>query len=272
MNKRRSRPTTAVSLAMETMESRVVLSAIGSAGGLARSAAEVAARAVHHAATTTKLTAAAGTLGQPITFTATVRAPAAAGSPAGTVNIIDHGTVIQTLTLSPTTSSGRYAYSEATVALGAQPGGGAYFFGKHAVSAEFVPSGTSFKSSTGKAAFTVSEPAYTMLSNGVEVETIEQGSGPGIQDGQTANMLYTGYLASTGQIFDDSLNHGGAPFSFTVGAGQVIPGFDIATAGMKVGETRIVMIPPSEGYGSAANGSIPANSTMIFVLTLQSIS
>ncbi len=272
MNKRRSRPTSSVSLALETMESRVVLSAIGGAGELARGAAEVAARTVHHAATTTKLTATAGTLGQPITFTATVRAPARAGSPAGTVNIIDHGMVIQTLTLTPSASSGRYAFSEAMGTLPAQPGGGAYFFGTHAVSAEFVPGGTSFKSSTGKASFTVSQPTFTMLSNGVEYETIAQGTGPGIQDGQTANMLYTGYLASNGAVFDDSVAHGGAPFSFTVGAGQVIPGFDIATAGMKVGESRIVMIPPSEGYGDLANGAIPANSTLIFVLTLQSIS
>ena len=52
----------------------------------------------------------------------------------------------------------------------------------------------------------------------------------------------------------------------------MIPGFDIGTTGMQVGETRIVMIPPAEGYGPKVNGPIPGNSTLLFVLTLESIS
>jgi FKBP-type peptidyl-prolyl cis-trans isomerase len=98
------------------------------------------------------------------------------------------------------------------------------------------------------------------------------GSGPEIQTGQTASVLYTGYLARTGKIFDDSINDGGKPLSYTLGAGQVIPGFDAGTAGMQVGETRIVLIPPAEGYGATANGPIARNSTLIVVLTLESIS
>ena len=147
----------------------------------------------------------------------------------------------------------------------------AYFFGKHSVSAEFVPSGT-FMKSRGNKTFTVSKPAYTALAGGVKIATIVQGSGPGIQSGQTASVLYTGYLSKNGHIFDDSVDDGGTPFSFTLGAGQVIPGFDEGTVGMQVGETRIVMIPPAEGYGATANGPIPGNSTLIFVLTLESIS
>ena len=126
--------------------------------------------------------------------------------------------------------------------------------------------------SSAKKIFQVSEPAYTTLSGGVKVATIAQGSGPAIQSGQTAGVLYTGYLAKTGDIFDDSINHGGTPLGFTLGSGQVIPGFDAGTVGMQVGETRIIVIPPSEGYGATANGPIPANSTLIFVLTLESIS
>ena len=86
--------------------------------------------------------------------------------------------------------------------------------------------------------------------DGVQVATITPGSGPQIQAGQTANVLYTGYLAKNGQIFDDSISHGGAPFAFKLGAGQVVPGFDAGTAGMQVGESRIILIPPSEGYGA----------------------
>jgi hypothetical protein len=268
MNKRRSRFAPAFSLANETLESRIVLSG----GVVHRVAAEVAAQGLKKAATDTTLAVSAGTLGEPITFTVTVRAPAAAGSPQGTVNLTDHGKVIQSLTLMPMTSSSpKYAYSEATYTLTPQPGGGAYFFGKHSVNATFVPGGTFQKSSANKA-FTVSQPNYTTLSDGVKVATIAQGSGPAIQSGQTAGVYYTGYLASNGHIFDDSVNDGGTPFLFQLGAGQVIPGFDAGTTGMKVGETRIVMIPAAEAYGSTSTGSIPANSTLIFELTLGSIS
>ena len=110
------------------------------------------------------------------------------------------------------------------------------------------------------------------LANGVKFATITPGSGPEIQSGQTANVYYTGYLAKTGKIFDASSQHGGMVLSFKLGAGQLIPGFEAGTAGMKVGETRLIEIPPSQGYGAQANGAIPANSTILFEVTLQSIS
>jgi FKBP-type peptidyl-prolyl cis-trans isomerase len=135
----------------------------------------------------------------------------------------------------------------------------------------FIPGGAYSKSTASKS-FTVSQPAYTTLAGGVQIATIAPGSGPGIQSGQTAGVLYTGYLAKNGQIFDDSIRHGGTPLSFTLGAGQLIPGFDAGTVGMKPGETRVILIPPAEGYGSTTNGPIPANSTLIFVVTLESIS
>jgi hypothetical protein len=276
MNQRRIRSAPALSFVVEGLESRVVLSGIApafhSGGAIHRGTVEVAAQTVRRTASQTSLAISAGTLGQPITFTVTVRATAAAGSPAGTVNIIDHGNVIQTLTLSPAASSNaRYATSEASYTLTPEPGGSAYFFGRHSVSAAFVPSGTFVKSTASKT-FTVSEPAYTTLAGGVKTATIVRGSGPGIQSGQSAGVLYTGYLAHNGHIFDDSISHGGTPLTFTLGAGSVIPGFDAGTVGMQVGETRIILIPPAEGYGHTANGSIPANSTLIFVLTLESIS
>ena len=273
MNRRRSRPASAVPIAIESLEGRIVLSAIGSAGALPHGTVEVAAQTLKKAATETTLAVNAGTLGQPITFTVTVRAAASAGAPAGTVNITDHGKVIQTLTLSPATStSGKSAISQASYTLTTPPGGSSpYFFGKHAIAATFIPAGSFAKSSATKT-FNVAQPAYTGIGGGVKIATITPGSGPQIQSGQTANVLYTGYLAKNGHVFDDSINDGGTPFDFTIGAGQVVPGFDAGTAGMQTGETRIILIPPSEGYGAAANGAIPANSTLIFVVTLQAIS
>jgi hypothetical protein len=270
MNRRRSRFAPAFWLVEEMLEKRVVLSG----GVLPHGAAAVAAQTLRAAATQTSLAVSAGTLSQPMTFTVTVRGPAAAGAPQGTVDLIDHGKVIQSLTLVPATATAtnaRNASSTATYTLTQPAGGSAYYFGKHTVSARYTPSGA-FSRSTASKTVTVSEPAYTTLADGVKIATIAQGSGPAIQSGQTASVLYTGYLEKNGQIFDDSINHGGTPFSFTVGGGQVIPGFDAGVAGMKVGETRIVMIPPAEGYGATASGPIPANSTLIFVLTLESIS
>jgi hypothetical protein len=271
MNKRRSRFTPDLSLTTTVLESRVVLSGISPASTIHQSAAEIAARTARAAKTQTSIAVSAGTLGQPITFTVTVRAPASAGSPQGTVNLSDHGATIQSLTLSPETSSNpRFAFSDATYTLTPAPGGPAYFFGKYPLTATFNPAGAFSKSRANKS-FVVSKPAYTTLADGVKIETIVQGSGPEIQSGQTASVLYTGYLAKNGHIFDDSLNDGGAPFSFTLGTGQVIPGFDEGATGMQVGETRIVLIPPAEGYGNQANGPSPGHSTLIFVLTLESI-
>jgi FKBP-type peptidyl-prolyl cis-trans isomerase FkpA len=273
MNRKRSRFVPAVSSALETLESRVVLSGIG-ATALQQAAAEVGGRTTPKAATATTLAVSGGTLGQPITFNVTVRAPAAQGAPTGMVNITSHGTLIQSVTLAPTISTNpRFAYSTATYTLTPQPGGSAEYFGKHAFSAAFVPDGA-FTRSVGSKNFNVVQPTYTTLSDGVKIATIVPGTGTGtgIQTGQTANVMYTGYLAKNGQIFDDSVNDGGTPFSYSVGAGQVIPGFDAGTVGMQVGETRIIEIPAAEGYGATPNGSIPANSTLIFVLTLESIS
>ena len=262
----------ALSFVNETLESRTLLSGVAAAASIQHGAAVVDASTAGKANTSTLVTVKAGTLGQPITFTVSVRAAAAQGSPQGSVNLMYNGTEAATLTLSPTTSTNpRYAFSQATYTYTPQPGGVAVYFGKHKISADFIPS-DSLKASSGRANFSVSQPNYTTLPDGVKIATIATGSGPQIQSGQTASVFYTGYLAKNGEIFDYSLSHGTTPLSYTLGTGQVIPGFDAGTVGMQVGETRIVEIPPGDGYGSTANGPIPANSTLVFVLTLESIS
>jgi peptidylprolyl isomerase len=272
MKRNRSRPAQARRLQIESLEDRIVLSSLAPAGGPRARTAEIAAQSSQGAHTTTTLAVTSGTLGTPIVITVTVRAPAAAGSPAGTINLTDHGTVIQTLPLLPGTSrSPRYAVSTAAITMTSQAGGPATFFGRHTVGATYVPSGTFAASSTSKS-FMVTQPKYKTLPGGTKIATVIPGFGPQIQTGQTANVVYTGYLLKTGQIFDESMSHGGAPISFAIGGGQLIPGFDAGTAGMQVGETRIIEIPPSQGYGSTANSMIPANSTLIFLVTLESIS
>jgi len=98
------------------------------------------------------------------------------------------------------------------------------------------------------------------------------GTGPEAVAGRTIIVNYTGWLYDAskpdqkGAQFDTSIGRG--PFSFVLNAGQVIQGWDQGFAGMKVGGQRRLVIPPSLGYGSSANGPIPANSTLVFDVEL----
>jgi len=97
------------------------------------------------------------------------------------------------------------------------------------------------------------------------------GTGTAAKAGDTVNVLYTGKL-DDGTVFDASANHGNQPFSFTLGAGQVIQGWDLGIVGMKVGGTRELTIPPELAYGDrSVGGVIPANATLHFTVKLLSI-
>ncbi len=105
----------------------------------------------------------------------------------------------------------------------------------------------------------------------MKIDVIKEGTGPAITNGQTAVMLYTGKLTD-GSIFDSTDKHGGQPFSFALGAGQVIKGWDQGILGMKVGEERTLTIPPELGYGAAGYPPvIPQNATLVFDVTLVGI-
>ena len=96
------------------------------------------------------------------------------------------------------------------------------------------------------------------------------GTGDVAAAGDSVTVNYVGAL-SDGKVFDASANHG-QPFTFTLGAGQVIKGWDEGVAGMKVGGTRTLVIPASLGYGATgAGGVIPPNATLIFQVQLVSV-
>jgi FKBP-type peptidyl-prolyl cis-trans isomerase len=106
---------------------------------------------------------------------------------------------------------------------------------------------------------------------------IKTGTGPAIEEGQTAVVHYTGWLYSEGapenkgKKFDSSRDRG-QPFSFSLGAGMVIQGWDEGVAGMQVGGQRRLVIPPEKGYGaSGAGGVIPPNATLVFDVELMGI-
>lgn len=99
------------------------------------------------------------------------------------------------------------------------------------------------------------------------------GTGATATAGHAATVDYTGWLYDSskpdykGTQFDTSIGRG--PFTFTVGAGQVIRGWDQGVPGMRVGGVRRLIIPPDLAYGSAgANGVIPPNATLVFDITL----
>jgi len=81
------------------------------------------------------------------------------------------------------------------------------------------------------------------------------------------DVNYSGYLLD-GTPFDSSCPATATVFRLTLGASQVIPGFDLGIRGMKPNAIRRVIVPPALGYGNVANGPIPANSTLIFDLQL----
>jgi FKBP-type peptidyl-prolyl cis-trans isomerase FkpA len=114
----------------------------------------------------------------------------------------------------------------------------------------------------------------TTTASGLQYEDTTTGSGDEAQAGQRVRVHYTGWLydptASNqrGKKFDSSKDRGD-PFSFNLGAGQVIRGWDEGVQGMKVGGTRVLTIPADLGYGArGAGGVIPPNATLVFEVEL----
>ena len=106
------------------------------------------------------------------------------------------------------------------------------------------------------------------MDNGLIIEEIIIGDGQEAKDYNKVVVNYTGTLED-GSVFDSSLNPGRSPFTFTLGAGSVIKGWDIGIKEMKVGGKRKLIIPPDLAYGAnGAGGVIPPNATLIFEVEL----
>ena len=104
------------------------------------------------------------------------------------------------------------------------------------------------------------------------VEDIEVGDGEEAVAGHAVEVHYAGHAWSDGSRFDASWDRGD-PFSFRLGAGQVISGWDRGVAGMRVGGRRRLVIPPDLAYGrSGAGGVIGPNETLVFVVDLLGVS
>lgn len=115
----------------------------------------------------------------------------------------------------------------------------------------------------------------TTTASGLIYDDKVAGTGAEAKAGQSVEVHYTGWLfygGERGKKFDSSKDRG-EPFEFPLGAGRVIKGWDEGVAGMKVGGTRVLTIPPQLGYGArGAGGVIPPNATLIFEVELLSAS
>jgi FKBP-type peptidyl-prolyl cis-trans isomerase len=138
------------------------------------------------------------------------------------------------------------------------------------IAAGSLPSIAARRPDTPTQEIKVTETAPTDL----VITDLKKGTGPAIAAGQTAVVHYTGWLYSAdakdhkGTKFDSSRDRND-PFSFNVGGGEVIGGWDRGVVGMQAGGHRTLVIPPSLGYGArGAGGVIPGNATLLFDIEL----
>ena len=118
---------------------------------------------------------------------------------------------------------------------------------------------------------TMSDTDVVTTDSGLKYKELQAGTGATPKKGQTVVVHYTGTLED-GTKFDSSRDRG-QPFSFKLGAGEVIKGWDEGLSTMKVGDRRQLIIPPELGYGArGAGGVIPPNATLIFDVELLRIS
>ena len=166
-------------------------------------------------------------------------------------------------------SNGRTSPSEGEY-LGSNPGPAAsYSIMKYIVIIIFLLAlgGIIYFTFISKPSSQVQEPQIKTMENGLKIEDIKIGNGAEAKAGVTITVNYLGTLLN-GVKFDSSYDRG-QPFSFLLGARQVIPGWDEGLLGMKVGGKRKLTIPPSLAYGEkGVPGAIPANSTLVFEVEL----
>lgn len=118
----------------------------------------------------------------------------------------------------------------------------------------------------------VNDIANNVVDNSIPVENVVP-TGNIAKVGDVVSMNYTGRLEN-GTVFDSNVDPKFGhtdPLTFTVGAGQMIPGFDNGVVGMKVGEKKTLTIAPEDAYGANGQGPIPPNSTLIFDVQLLAI-
>lgn len=122
------------------------------------------------------------------------------------------------------------------------------------------------ENTTFSPAIGVNLAAMTRTTSGIYYRDLAVGTGTPIDTGNTVQVRYAGFLPN-GSAFDQTLPTAG-PFTFVLGTGKVIKGWDQGLVGMQVGGQRQLVIPPELGYGEAGTSTIPSNSVLVFVVTV----
>jgi len=144
-----------------------------------------------------------------------------------------------------------------------------------ATTAEQAPTATKVTPSAGEA--DLSKKPKIPKSTGpapkqLKVEDLVVGKGPAAKNGDKLSVQYVGVLYDNNKQFDASWDRGKQPLQVTLGAGQVIPGWEQGLVGMKVGGRRRLTIPPDQAYGAQGQPpSIPGNATLVFDIDLKKI-
>jgi hypothetical protein len=263
---RRSSVTLHPDFSLESLETRQLL--CGTTSGTAAQAPLVATPAAiiaepdAVATTTTRIGLNASSLLMGQTLAITVIVSSASGTPRGTVQLLNNG---HTFGISATLN--HLGHAKFTF-----DGGSAFFSGTYNLSVRYAGSSSFAVSRSHTDVVTIAQPTYTTKSDHLKIATVVAGTGAGAVTGQTATMEYTGFLLN-GTEFDESSAHSPDTFSFSVNEGQVISGFDQGTLGMKVGETRVLVIPWALAYGTEGSPpTIPPEADLIFVITMVSLS
>jgi hypothetical protein len=122
---------------------------------------------------------------------------------------------------------------------------------------------------TSQSVIITSDSTSSQNIQGMIVQDVKEGTGKTAEDGDQVTVNYVGTFPD-GTVFDSSIARN-QPFSFALGVGQVIEGWDLGVVGMKVGGERKLIIPAALGYGDAGVGPIPPNATLDFTIDLLSI-
>jgi len=131
-----------------------------------------------------------------------------------------------------------------------------------------APAATTLEELTYAADLKVDIPTMRLLPSGLLLQDLAVGKGDSVVAGMTAVVRYTGWLPD-GTRFDG--NEDGEPYSFRLGTGSVIQGWDLGLLGMKAGGKRKLILPASLGYGAEGSGPIPPNSVLVFDVELLEI-
>jgi FKBP-type peptidyl-prolyl isomerase-like protein/Big-like domain-containing protein len=250
---------------LESLERRQLL--CGTTGSTAAAApltatpAAVVVKPDTVATTTTRigLNASSLLLGQ--TLSITVIVSSADGTPRGTVQLLNNGHTFGQSTTLNHLGHAKFIFD----------GGSAFFSGTYNFSIRYAGSSSFAVSRSHTDVETISQPTYTVESGHLRVATVVAGTGVGAVTGDMATMEYTGFLLN-GTEFDESSVHSPDTLSFEVNGGTLITGFEEGTLGMKVGETRVLLIPWALGYGAEGDPpTIPAEADLVFVITMVSL-